>query len=46
MEDNSELNGIKVLGFILGTELLGSERGNIEALRALQSKGAEIIVAI
>lgn len=46
MEDNSELNGIKVLGFILGTELLGSERGNIEALRALQAKGAEIIVAI
>jgi len=46
MEDNNELSGIKVLGFILGTELLGSERGNIEALRALQSKGAEIVVAI
>lgn len=46
MESKGELTGIKVLGFILGTELLGSERGNIEALRAMQSKGAEIIVAI
>lgn len=34
------------MGLIIGTELLGSERGNIEALRALQTQGAHIVVIV
>ena len=42
----SELNDQRVLAVILGTELFGSERANLEALRALQSRGAEIHVGV
>lgn len=42
----SELKGIRILAIISGVELFGSERANLEALRALQSRGAEIHVAI
>lgn len=43
---SSELKGQRILAIIYGTELFGSERANLEALRALQSKGAEIHVAV
>ena len=33
MESHAPLNGVRIMGLIIGTELLGSERGNIEALR-------------
>ena len=46
MEDEDDLKGTHIMGLIIGTELLGSERGNIEALRALQSQGARISVVV
>ena len=42
----SELKGQRILAVISGTELFGSERANLEALRALHSRGAEIHVAV
>ena len=41
-----DLNGQRILAVIYGTELFGSERANLEALLAMQSRGAEIYVAV
>lgn len=41
-----ELNGKKVLAIIGGTELLGSERGTLEALLSLHRQGASIVVGV
>jgi len=41
-----DLNGQRILAVIYGTELFGSERANLEALYAMQSRGAEIYVAV
>lgn len=41
----SSIKGKHILGIIGGTELLGAERGMIEALSALQRSGAKITVA-
>ena len=46
MESHPPLSGVRIMGLIIGTELLGSERGNIEALRALQTQGAQIFVIV
>lgn len=40
------LEGKTILAVIGGTELLGSERGNLEALLSLQTQGARIIVGV
>lgn len=42
----SPLEGKTILAVIGGTELLGSERGNLEALLSLQTQGAHIIVGV
>lgn len=36
----------RILALLQGTELLGKERGNLEALSALQNQGATILVGI
>jgi len=36
----------KILALLQGTELLGKERGNLEALSALQNQGATILVGV
>lgn len=41
-----ELKGVKVLAIIGGTELLGSERGTLEALLSLHQQGASIVVGV
>lgn len=41
-----ELKGVKVLAIIGGTELLGSERGTLEALLSLHRQGASIVVGV
>ncbi len=46
MPNDKPLNGRTVIGIIGGTELLGAERGQIEALRAMQTSGAKIVVGI
>jgi glycosyltransferase involved in cell wall biosynthesis len=43
---SSELKGKKVLAIIGGTELLGSERGTLEALLSLHRQGASIVVGV
>ena len=40
------LEGKHILGIIYGTELYGSERGNLAALQSLQRSGARITVGI
>lgn len=40
------LEGKHILGFIYGTELFGSERGNLAALQSMQRSGARITVGI
>ena len=40
------LEGKTILAVIGGTELLGSERGNLEALLSLQTQGAHIIAGV
>lgn len=42
----NDITGQRILAIIYGTELFGSERANLEALRALQSRGAEIHVGV
>jgi glycosyltransferase involved in cell wall biosynthesis len=37
---------MKVLSIVLGTELLGSERGNLEALHSLRRQGCDVVVGI
>ena len=46
MQSNQQLSETHVMGFIIGTELLGSERGNIEALRAMHANGACVSVVV
>ena len=36
----------RILALLQGTELLGKERGNLEALSALQNRGATILVGV
>lgn len=43
---NKPLASHKILALLQGTELLGKERGNLEALSALQNQGATILVGI
>ena len=43
---NKPLASHRILALLQGTELLGKERGNLEALSALQSQGATIMVGI
>lgn len=43
---NKPLESHRVLALLQGTELLGKERGNLEALSALQSQGATIMVGV
>lgn len=43
---NKPLASHRILALLQGTELLGSERGNLEALSALQYKGASIMVGV
>jgi len=40
------LLGVRVLAAIRSYELFGSERGNIEALKSLRTRGAEVRVAV
>ena len=40
------LEGKHILGVIYGTELYGSERGNLAALKSMQRSGAQITVGI
>ena len=40
------LEGKHILGFIYGTELYGSERGNLAALQSMQRNGARITVGV
>jgi len=46
MSFNSNKTKPVIIGIIGGTELLGAERGLIEALRALKESGAKIIVGV
>lgn len=43
---NKPLASHRILALLQGTELLGKERGNLEALSALQNQGATIIVGV
>lgn len=43
---NKPLSSHRIIALIGGTELLGKERGNLEALSALQNQGATVAVAI
>lgn len=43
---NKPLASHKILALLQGTELLGKERGNLEALSALQNQGATILVGV
>ena len=43
---NKPLASHRVLALLQGTELLGKERGNLEALFALQNQGASIMVGV
>ena len=40
------LEGKHIIGFIYGTELYGSERGNLAALQSMQRSGAKITVGV
>ena len=40
------LEGKHIIGFIYGTELYGSERGNLAALQSMQRSGAQITVGV
>ena len=40
------LSEMRVLSILFGTELLGSERGNLEALHSLCRQGCEIVVGV
>ena len=46
MECHLPLKGTHIMGVIIGTELLGAERGMIQALHALQEAGAHISVGV
>ena len=46
MECHLPLKGTHIMGVIIGTELLGAERGMIQALHALQEAGARISVGV
>jgi len=43
---SKSLEGKRILSVIYGTELFGSERANLEALKAMYEQGAEIHVAV
>ena len=43
---NKPLASHKILALLQGTELLGKERGNLEALSALHNQGATIMVGV
>lgn len=43
---NKPLASHRILALLQGTELLGKERGNLEALSALQHRGARIMVGV
>lgn len=43
---NKPLASHRILALLQGTELLGKERGNLEALSALQNQGATIMVGV
>ena len=43
---NKPLTSHRILALLQGTELLGKERGNLEALSALQNQGATIMVGV
>lgn len=46
MECQLSLKGTHIMGVIIGTELLGAERGMIQALNALNEAGAHITVGV
>ena len=46
MECHRPLKGTHIMGVIMGTELLGAERGMIQALHALREAGARISVGV
>lgn len=46
MECHLTLRGTHIMGVIIGTELLGAERGMIQALFALKEAGARITVGV
>lgn len=41
-----KVHNMRILALMPGTQLYGSERGNIEAYKAMRQAGAEIIVAV